>query len=502
MVRKSMVQYMQIIMGVVLLLSSIVAGAQGNRSDRENASTGDSGRGARSERVRQDIDLQPLYDIQAAFEAVAFDVQPVVVEIDTISVVRRSVPRTFSPWDFFFNRTPPPANEERELRRPGLGSGVIVRRQGRNVYVLTNDHVIGNASEITTRLFDGREFEASVVGRDSALDLALIRFRTAEDIPTARLGDSDDLRVGHWVLAIGNPLGFESTVTAGIISALRREPPDGARITNFTDYIQTDAAINRGNSGGALVNLEGEVVGINTWIASQTGGSQGLGFAIPINNAKQAIDDFITSGRVIYGWLGVLVADPIEARLPGLARSLDVEDKEGTLVTNVFRGAPSARDGIRPGDFITHINNNNIRNTAEVQRSIAAIEPGETATFLVIRQRRPEELQIRLEQRAPEESIDNSDLWPGIVVAELTAALREDRQLTENVQGIIALGIYEGSPAATAGLRNGDVITRLGDTRMRSTRDFYTALNGATGRTLSMGLLRDGVEIGIELPNL
>ena len=264
-------QYMRVMIGVILMVGSVMVGAQGSRSDQPSQSNGESS----VERVRRDIDLQPLYDIQAAFEAVAFDVQPVVVEINTVAVVRRNVPRSFSPWDFFFDRNPP--SEERELRRPGLGSGVIVRKDGRNVYVLTNDHVVGNASEISVRLHDGREFEATVVGRDSSLDLALISFRTSDDVPVARLGDSEDLRVGHWVLAIGNPLGFESTVTAGIISALRREPPDGARITSFTDYIQTDAAINRGNSGGALVNLEGEVVGLNTWIASQTGGSQGLG---------------------------------------------------------------------------------------------------------------------------------------------------------------------------------------------------------------------------------
>ena len=179
-----------------------------------------------------------------------------------------------------------------------------------------------------------------------------------------------------------------------------------------------------------------------------------------------------------------------------------MDDTGGALVTNVFRGAPSARDGIRPGDFITDIDNTEIANTTEVRRAIAAIKPGETAIFRVIRQRQSEDLQVRLEQRATDEEIDNNNLWPGIVVAELTPALREDRGVDGSLQGVIALGVYDGTGAAKAGLRNGDIITAIGDRALRSTSDFYAALNGANSRRLAMTLVREGVNLTIELPNL
>ncbi|MEW5814884.1 MAG: trypsin-like peptidase domain-containing protein, partial [Spirochaetota bacterium] len=249
--------------------------------------------------------------LQNSFREIAAKVLPVVVEVDVVDVLKQNAPQFSSPFDFFFsprqdeNQNP----QEREYKRYGLGSGVMIRKIGDKVYVLTNNHVVGQAEEIKVKLEDRRQFKAKIVGKDEKKDLALIVFETKENVPIAEMGDSSRLKVGDWVLAVGNPLGFESTVTAGIVSAVGRKSQLGSDVATFTDYIQTDAAINQGNSGGALVNLAGQVVGLNTWIASPSGGSIGIGFAIPINNAKKAIEDFISQGRIEYGWLGINIGD-------------------------------------------------------------------------------------------------------------------------------------------------------------------------------------------------
>jgi serine protease Do len=318
----------------------------------------------------QDNWYDTAHALQQAFRNVSSDVLPVVVEIDVVEVVQRQNTQ-FDMGQFFFGMPSPEGQAPQKFERAALGSGVIVEQRGKNVYILTNNHVVGNASEIKVTLYDGRVFEAELVGTDPNKDLALISFETKESIPIAKLGDSSELQVGDWVLAVGNPLGFESTVTQGIISAKsRKEGPDN---NGFTDYLQTDAAINSGNSGGALVNLDGEVVGINTWIASQSGGSIGLGFAIPINNAKKAIDDFIDKGSVEYGWLGVHMGTLSE----NIAESMDLKNKEGAFVFNVYQDSPAMKGGLQPGDLITSINNQTIKTGNDLISIIANDSPGE-----------------------------------------------------------------------------------------------------------------------------
>ena len=211
-----------------------------------------------------DKEIGSLESFQYSFRQVAGQALPVVVEINVVEVVRQTGPGFDSPWEFFFGPSPRQGEDEEEFRQPGLGSGVIVQRDGKKAYVVTNNHVVGSADEISVRLHDGREYEARIVGKDPRTDLSLVVFETNEEVPVARLGDSDSLQVGDWALAVGNPFGFESTVTAGIISALGRRPERGTQIASFTDYIQTDAAINPGNSGGPLVDLDGRVIGINS----------------------------------------------------------------------------------------------------------------------------------------------------------------------------------------------------------------------------------------------
>jgi len=308
--KRSLIVGLSLMILVLFLVSCSQAYSTGQR-EREDETT------LTSQPVKAEALVPTLEQIQYSFREVAQEALPVVVEINTIDVITQRIPRTQSPWDFFFGPSPDRGDsEEREFRQPGLGSGVIVHRTNGKIYVLTNNHVAGEAEEISISLHDGREFKGKLVGTDPRRDLAVVMFETREEIPIASLGDSNTLEVGDLVLAVGNPFGFESTITMGIISAVGREADLGTSVASLTDYIQTDASINPGNSGGALVNLRGEVVGINTWIASRTGSSAGLGFAVPINTAKKTVDEILTKGRVEYGWLGVQIVDVDPQRFP------------------------------------------------------------------------------------------------------------------------------------------------------------------------------------------
>lgn len=441
-----------------------------------------------------------------SFREVAQQVLPVVVEINTVEVIRQPVPRFQSPWDFFFGpRQPQPQPqepEEREFRRPGLGSGVIVRRDDDTVYVLTNNHVVGDAREISLKLYDGRDFEGEIVGKDSRTDLALVKFQTRDEVPIARLGDSDSLYVGDWVLAVGNPLGFESTVTAGIVSALGRRPQPGSPIAGFTDYIQTDASINPGNSGGALADIHGNIVGINTWIASRTGGSVGLGFAIPINNAKRAIDDFIETGSIVYGWLGVSIQDVSPQSMPGLAEDLGIEGQQGALVMNVHRDSPAAAAGIRPGDFVVQIDNTVVTDSTQMTRVVGNIQPGRRANFALVRDGRRLTVGVTLDRRGTEDEVAApSGMWPGMAIVPLTDSMREARNIDQKISGVLIASVMQEGPAAIAGLRSGDVVTQVNDVQVRTAREFYRALAAARGEIL-FRVNRQGVRVVVGMDAL
>ncbi|MBN2626308.1 MAG: Do family serine endopeptidase [Spirochaetales bacterium] len=412
--------------------------------------------------------------LQQAFRQVSSDVLPVVVEIDVTQYVERQNTQ-FSMEQFFFgmpNGQQPNQPNTQKFEQQALGSGVIVEQRGKTVYILTNNHVVGNADKISVSLYDGRSYDAELVGTDPNKDLALVSFDTNERIPVAQLGNSDELQVGDWVLAVGNPMGFESTVTQGIISAKsRREGPDS---TGFTDYIQTDAAINQGNSGGALVNLDGEVVGINTWIVSQSGGSIGLGFAIPINNAKKAIDDFITKGNVEYGWLGVHMGTLTD----NVAQSMNLDGKKGAFVFNLYQNSPAMDSGLEPGDLITTVDNKPIETSTDLISTIANDSPGASVNVTYIRKGREYNtdvtLGIRNDQTANGTKIT---LWPGFIVSELTSEMRDQMGLNRNAGNLLIANVIADSKAAALGLQNGDVIKSVNRKNLKDMGDFYDAIN-------------------------
>jgi Do/DeqQ family serine protease len=443
--------------------------------------------------------IEALENIQYSFRKVAEKVLPVVVEINVVDIVTQDVPGFDSPWDFFFgpqdkNNDDDNAPDHREYRQQGLGSGVIVRQEGKQVYVLTNNHVVGEAEEIDVTLYKGNTYTAKLVGKDERKDLALVVFEESKKLPVADLGDSDVVSVGDWALAIGNPLGYSYTVTAGIISAIGRHGGPGE---NISDFIQTDAAINQGNSGGALVDIRGQVIGINTWIASRTGLYTGYGFAIPINNATKSIDDFIKYGKVEYGWLGVQITDPVG----DVKKSLGVENIEGSFVSQVFQNSPADKSGILPGDYITKVNEIDVKDTDHLLRIIGDIPGGKTSDFNIIRMGKTITLKVKLGIRPEEKKIaaQNKNLWPGMSVVPLTDEIKKRLELETKSGGVIIAYVLDDTPAAIAGFKDYDIIRKINNSEINTIKDFYNALNDKSKKDLDFYFERKGVDLKIGL---
>jgi Do/DeqQ family serine protease len=431
----------------------------------------------RSVVIPQDA-LSAAENLQTAFRSISDKVLPSVVELKTVSIRRQQVPNFNGiPWEFFFG-TPNEGNGEREFRSQGLGSGIIVRKEGSTYYVMTNFHVVGDATEISVALNDGTELAAKLIGKDDRKDLAMVSFTYQEDLPLAVLGDSDAVKVGDWAIAIGNPLGFMSSMTMGIVSAVGRT---GGPAGNINDFIQTDTSINQGNSGGALVNIRGEVIGINTWIASSSGGgSVGLGFAIPINNAKRSIDEFIDKGEISYGWLGVSLTDPDRDTV----QALNLTGRRGAMVSQLFLGSPAEKGGIQPGDFITSLNGKEVRGMNHLTLMVGDLKPGDRAVFSVVRDGASQDMQVRIEERKNETAAENNKLWPGVYVVPITDAVRDTLKLKAGTEGLYVGQVIAKSPAAVVGLLRQDIITAVNGERIRDMAGFYKAIREKAGREL------------------
>ncbi|MDR2211546.1 MAG: Do family serine endopeptidase [Spirochaetaceae bacterium] len=467
-----------ILFGFVLALSCTRGGSKAQAQENQTVV------------IPQDA-LSAAENLQTAFRAISDRVLPSVVELKTVSVRRQPVPNFNGiPWEFFFGDPDSGEGREREFRSQGLGSGIIVRRvngggsKPSTYYVLTNHHVVGDATEIYIALNDGTEYPAELIGKDERKDLAMVSFQCSDDLPLAVLGDSDTVMVGDWAIAIGNPLGFMSSMTMGIVSAVGRT---GGPAGNINDFIQTDTAINQGNSGGALVNIRGEVIGINTWIASSSGGgSVGLGFAIPINNAKRSIDEFINTGEISYGWLGVSLTDPDRDIIQGL----NLSGKRGALVSQMFLGSPAEKGGIQPGDFITALNGKEVRGMNQLTLMVGDLKPGERVSFSVIRDGAPRDLTVRIEARSNEVAAENSKLWPGVYVVPITDTIRKSLSLDSKIEGLYVGQVISRSPAAVMGLARQDIITSINGERVRDIASFYRILREKANREIWFDLQR------------
>lgn len=435
------------------------------------------------------------------FIAVSKNVTPAVVSIYSTKIIKQKVEQPDFFDDPFFKRFfDVPDNhrqqdKEQEYKQQGLGSGVIVDNDGT---ILTNNHVVEGADEISVTLTDKRKFKAKVLGTDPKSDVAVIKLQKADNLPTAKLGDSSKLSVGEWVLAIGNPLGFSSTVTAGIISAKGRA---NVGITDFEDFIQTDAAINPGNSGGALVNLQGEVIGINTAIASKTGGYMGIGFAIPSNMAKKVMNDLITKGKVSRGWLGIQIQDMNENLAKGLKLK---ENNKGIIVSDVVKDSPAERYGLKRYDVIVSLNGNEVTDVNSFRNTIASTEPGKTVKIGVMRDGKVENLEIKLSEiantkKAAKEEENSKPMNSeklGFEIEPITPDLRNQLQLDRSIKGVVVSNVASSGNASDAGLMRGDIIQEVNRSKISSDDDFYHALkNIKSGDSVLLKVLRNNSNI-------
>src|SRR5262245_37204375 len=407
-----------------------------------------------------------LQAMEEAFSSVSDRVTPAVVNVSTVPKrgSSGSDEQRFREYfgdefyDRYFRRRP------REDSR-STGSGVIVDPSG---YILTNNHVIENAQDITVRLSDSRKFTATLVGRDPKTDIAVLKVDVPAPLPAAEIGDSDRLRVGQWVIAIGNPFGLDRTVTAGIVSATAR---NRVGVTTYENFIQTDASINPGNSGGPLVSLDGRVIGINTAIVAA---GQGIGFSIPINEAKAVMSQLIAKGRVVRGWLGIVIQDVTDE----LSSSFGVREREGVLVSDVMKGGPAENAGLRAGDVVVELNGTRIREVPDLQRRVAGVAPGERVRVVVLRDGVRQPVTVTIAEMPADEprvlALTGGEEF-GLQVEPLSPGAAERLNLSTS-QGVLVVDVAAGSPADRAGLRRGDVILEVGRQPVTDAQSFGQAL--------------------------
>ena len=433
-----------------------------------------------------------------SFSQLAKKTSPSVVNISAVKVVKKGggTPMPFgAPMDkndsfrdfferFFGDQIP------KDFRQQSLGSGFVIDKDG---FILTNNHVVEETDEIKVRLADESEFNAKIVGRDPKTDLALIHIDSVQPLKPLTLGDSDNLEVGDWVVAIGNPFGLETTVTAGIVSAKYRQIGAGS----YDNFIQTDASINPGNSGGPLLNTAGEVIGINSAILSRSGGSVGIGFAIPINMAKDLLPQ-LKKGKVIRGWLGVM----IQKITADLKDKLDLRDEKGALVADVTAGGPADEAGIERGDVIVSFDGNEIREMHDLPYIVASTPVGKKVMVEVIRKGREKRFQVKTGELEDEkEALLVSKATPdiGMVVEEMTPEIARNFGLSETI-GLIVVQVEKNSPAGEAGMRPGDIVLEVDQIPMKKLVQFNRKIEEyKAGDTILFLLNRRGTTLYVTL---
>lgn len=433
--------------------------------------------------------VSTLKDFNNAIVDIAESTNPAVV---TITTKKTQEVRTVNPLAQFFGN-PNPQGNTREFVQRGLGSGVIVSDEG---YILTNNHVIEDTDEIRVRLFNGNEVDAKLIGTDPQTDIAVLQV-DVDNLPTVQMGDSDQLNVGSFVLAIGSPLSEDlaHTVSFGIVSARGRSLNN---LTAYGDYIQTDAAINPGNSGGALIDVNGQLVGINSAIASRSGGNDGIGFAIPINLAKRIMTDLVEDGEVSRGYLGMYTAGEVDQTM---ARALGLDNVRGIIVGKVEENGPADKAGLKEQDVIVNLNNKEIRNWDSFRTSIASLKPGDKITLGIIRDEENMDIDVTLGKRdtgemasiAPKNKKDLDERL-GFSVRDLNSDIRRQLNLENDSNGVVVINLKEGSDAFERGLRSNDVILQVQRKKVKSAEDFYDELKDFDGDVVLLTVLRNGLK--------
>lgn len=431
--------------------------------------------------------------IPLSFADIAEHITPAVVNISTSYTLYPRLEQGPSPsgdqiYEWFFDETVPRPG----LERRNLGSGLIIDPAG---YIITNNHVIEDADEIRVRLSTEEEFEAEIIGRDVKTDIALIKIMAdARTFPVAELGNSDTLRVGEWVIAVGNPYGLSQTVTAGIVSAKGRVIGGP-----YDDFIQTDASINPGNSGGPLLNIAGQVIGINSAIFANLQGNhfaQGIGFAIPINIVSQVVHDLQAYGKVQRGWLGIVIQDVT----PDLAESFNLPDTHGALIANVVPGGPADQAGLKRGDVVLRMNETEIVNSIDLPRMTADSPPGTASKLTVNRDGEEVSLEVVLgefpESDAPiAQPPSSSESSLGMDVQDLTPELAREYGLPATETGVIVLDVQPGSPADTAQIRPGDILSEMNRIEITSLEEYHNALEVSQHDRTILVLIKRGASM-------
>ncbi len=418
-----------------------------------------------------------------SFSKLVKGLKPAVVNISTTQVIKqrgfKGMPgqpgqeqdpfRDFFGDDFFerfFGDIP-----QKDMKRKSLGSGFIISKDG---YILTNTHVIENATEIKVSLSDEKVYEAEVVGRDPKTDIALIKIKADGDFPTASLGNSEELEVGDWVIAIGNPFGLDQTVTAGIVSAKGRVIGAGP----YDNFIQTDASINPGNSGGPLFNTKGEVIGINTMIFSPSGGNVGIGFAIPVNMAKELLPQLKEKGKITRGWLGVM----IQHVTPELAESFGMSKEKGALIADVVKDSPADSAGIKRGDIILRYNGKDVDKMNDLSRLVAVTPVGKEIELFILREGKEVRLKVKIEEMKEEKEAvaEKGEKDLGMNVQEITPEIARYLSL-EDTSGVIVTEVDADSPAADAEIGRGDIIKEVNRVTIKTLSDYKKAIKATKG---------------------
>ncbi len=426
------------------------------------------------------------------FEEVARRVEPAVVNINTEQIVHNTAGQIPDGMDRFFGNSPFGSffrNEPRDFKQRSLGSGFIVNSGG---YILTNNHVVENASRIRVKLSDGREMEAKVVGTDPQTDLAVLKI-PASNLPTLNMADSRKVEVGDWVLAFGSPFGLSQTMTAGIISAKGRAIGAGP----YDNFLQTDAAINPGNSGGPLVDLDGNVVGINTMIASESGGFQGIGFAIPASMAENVYGQLVKDGKVTRGWLGVRIQD----LTPELAKGFGVKAEEGVLVAAVDSDSPAGHAGLKSGDIVLGFDGKEVHSPQDLSLAVAATKVGSISKVAVLREGERLSLDVKVGERPGEVAEKARTAEPeaqgklGIGVEDLTPQVAREMKLDSD-KGVLVTEVKPGSPADDGGVRPGDVVREINRAPVNKTSDLVAAVHELkSGANVLLKVERQGLPL-------
>ena len=396
----------------------------------------------------------------------------------------------------FFGKNQP--RDEGRLAK-ALGSGFIVDAEG---HVVTNNHVVDGAAKVVVTLDDGRELPARVVGRDARTDIAVLQIDAGNKLPYLSLGDSDKARPGDWVVAMGNPFGLGGSVTVGIVSARGRDIGAGP----YDDFLQVDAPINRGNSGGPLFGTDGTVVGVNTAIFSPSGGSVGIGFAIPSNLVRQVVAELEDHGHMERGYLGVMS----QKLTPEMAAALKLAQPTGSLVAEVEPGGPAAKAGLKPGDVVTAVNGTAVSDPRALARQVAALRPGSTATVAVQRDGAEQTLKMTAaalpekaaDASAPSEPSNGAKL--GLALAPINPAARESLNLGEDVKGVVIAAVQPGSPASEAGLKPGDVLLSVGTRQVATPEEAVQAIRsqqGAKKQVVALRVMREGRSLFVAVPS-